>query len=185
MPIASGFTRPFAIAISNYPGNGGNDGGKGLFDADKQFNVQGITDGTSNTLAVGERASRVVVPPSLPDGGQFAGVWAGWSDRGTSGNGGRNWDMQVGPSEDRKVSVVGYTLYRMPDGYSNTAALWPDQAFSSNHTSGANFVMCDGSVRFITYSISWSDANTKAPNPNSGVFNRLGDRDDGQPVSNF
>src|SRR5262245_42310791 len=36
-----------AIAISNYPGNGGNDGDTGLFQANRELTFGDITDGTS------------------------------------------------------------------------------------------------------------------------------------------
>src|SRR5262245_18167174 len=61
-----------AISISNYPGNGGNSGDHGLFQADRQLTTQGITDGTSYTLAVGERKSR---------DGAFAALWVGTSEQ--------------------------------------------------------------------------------------------------------
>ena len=175
-PLPSGFTSPIAIAISNYPGCGGNAGGRGLFDGDKQLNVAGISDGTSNTLAVGERASRVITQLT-PNGGQFAALWAGTSNRAG--------ETMRGGSNTNNSPIVGYTLYRMPDGYSNTGVVWQDAAFSSNHTGGANFAMCDGSVRFITNSVSWADATIPAEDARSGVFNRLGQRDDGQPLSDF
>ena len=60
------------------PGQRRQRRGHGLFEADKQINVAGISDGTSNTLAVGERATRVVT--SDPNGGQFAALWVGMSD---------------------------------------------------------------------------------------------------------
>jgi prepilin-type N-terminal cleavage/methylation domain-containing protein/prepilin-type processing-associated H-X9-DG protein len=164
------------IAISNYPGNGGNRGGHGLFDGDKQLNVLAITDGTSNTLAVGERASKVVTPQTL-QGRQFAALWAGTSNAAN--------ETMRGDSNTNNSPVVGYTLYRMPDGYSNTGVVWQDAAFSSNHTGGANFAMCDGSVRFIPYSISWADATTSENPAAYGTFNRLGERDDGQPLGDF
>src|SRR5262245_34545557 len=126
------------IAISNYPGNGGNDGDTGLFQADKQIKIADITDGTSNTLAVGERKSKDLA---------FAAVWAGLSDQsGETAGGGSN-----GP----QGCVRGYTYYRMPDGVTNTGVTWPDQAFSSQHPGGANFALGDGSVRFIRQSINW------------------------------
>ena len=162
-----------AVGISNYPGSGGNDGDTGLFQGNTQIKIDKIVDGTSNTIAVGERKS---------NDNAFAALWLGFSEAsGETVNG-------VGGAQG---CVRGYTYYRMPDGVTNTGVTWPDLAFSSNHGSFANFVLCDGSVRSITYSINWSDANTKktlsdgTPNPALGVFNRLGDRADGLPVSNY
>jgi len=51
---------------------------------------------------------------------------------------------------------------------------WPVQltgGFSSNHGIGANFLFCDGSVRVVGVSI------------NRGVYQLLGNRDDGEPIS--
>jgi prepilin-type processing-associated H-X9-DG protein len=160
------------IAISNYPGNGGNDGDTGFFQADKQIRIADVTDGTSNTLAVGERRSK-----GATTNGPFAAVWAGMSDQsGETAGGGSN-----GP----QGCVRGYTYYRMPDGETNTGNVWPDQAFSSQHTGGANFVFGDGSVRFVRESVNWTDPNTKKTDPKFGTFNRLGDRADGLPINDF
>jgi len=52
--------------------------------------------------------------------------------------------------------------------------LWPVQltgGFSSNHAVGANFLFCDGSVRLVS---TWI---------NRGVYQLLGNRDDGEPIS--
>ena len=47
------------------------------------------------------------------------------------------------------------------------------QAFKSRHPGGAQFVLCDGSVRFITENIDYMN------------FQRLGDRRDGEPIEPF
>ncbi|MFO0843089.1 MAG: DUF1559 domain-containing protein [Gemmataceae bacterium] len=156
-----GYGTAVSIAISNYPGNGGNNGDTGLFQENLQLTFGDILDGTSNTIAVGERKSR---------DGAYAAVWAGKSEVSGETSGGQG-------------AVRGYTYYRMPDGQTNTGVIWPDLAFSSQHTQGANFAMCDGSVRFINNSISWSDANN-SDKTKYGTFNKLGDRSDGQPLGN-
>jgi type II secretory pathway pseudopilin PulG len=157
-----GVSPAVAISISNYPGNGGNgiDPGSGLFQADIQHSVFAITDGTSNTIAIGERKSR---------DGSFAAVWAGVREGDAQGPAG--W----------QETIVGSTYYRMPDGFTNTGVTWPDAAFSSQHTRGLNLLLCDGSVRFTTYSISWTDG-TVTNKALYGTFNKLGDREDGQPL---
>jgi prepilin-type N-terminal cleavage/methylation domain-containing protein/prepilin-type processing-associated H-X9-DG protein len=165
-PLPSPFTSPIAIAISNYPGNGGNNGDTGLFQQDTQIRVGDINDGTSNTLAVGERKSKDQA---------YGALWAGQSAQ--------TGETAQGPGGSQG-SVRGYTYYRMPDGVTNTGVTWPDLAFSSNHTNGANFAFCDGSVRYIAYGISWTDPNT-SDKSKYGTFNKLGDRADGQPTGDF
>jgi prepilin-type N-terminal cleavage/methylation domain-containing protein/prepilin-type processing-associated H-X9-DG protein len=159
------------IAISNYPGNGGNDGDTGLFQANRQIRFGDISDGTSNTLAVGERRSKGQKPEEVP----FAALWAGFSDA----------PGETDPARSQGC-VRGYTYYRMPDGESNTGLVDAGLAFSSNHGSGgSNFALCDGSVRFITSSINWSGADIPKTDSRFGTFNRLGDRSDGLVLGDY
>jgi len=164
--IVSG--QKLTISISNYAGNGGNDGDTGFFQGDKQIRIADVTDGLSNTIMVGERKSK---------DGAFAALWAGFSQASGETDGGGNNNYQG--------CVRGYTYYRMPDGVTNTGVTWPDLAFSSQHTNGANFALGDGSVRYITQTINWTDPNTPKTSASFGTFNRLGDRADGLPVSDY
>jgi prepilin-type N-terminal cleavage/methylation domain-containing protein len=155
------FTRPVAgqsitIARSNYPGNGGNSGGTGLFAVDSKVAIKSITDGTSHTLAVGERTST---------NGRFAALWAGHSAESSIVAGEALW---------------GFTLYRMMDGYAETTAPVPNQAFSSQHPQGANHLLCDGSVRFISQHVAWTPAGQPL-----AAYNKIGDRADGLPPEDF
>ena len=169
------FTQPVRaqLARSNYVGNGGNSGDHGIFHefvpnntAKRPIAIKDITDGTSNTLLAGERASGI--PPSTPPttGPGLASIWAG---RGQAGE--TNLDLW---------SICGTTLYRMMDGVAVTTAPVPHQAFTSMHPGGANFLLCDGAVRFISQAVEWRESGQPL-----ATYNMLGDRDDGLTPGNF
>jgi prepilin-type N-terminal cleavage/methylation domain-containing protein/prepilin-type processing-associated H-X9-DG protein len=155
--------RPFTqgkVALSNYPGNGGNAGGDGIFAANSLVRIKDVTDGLSNTFLAGERDS---------SNSRYAAVWCGES---TSGG------TVVGIT-----GLIGYTEYRMMDGYTaySTGAA-PAQAFGSAHPSGANFLLCDGSARFINQGIAWGDTLNSGA---SQTYNALGTRNGGEVVGSY
>src|SRR5262249_37571122 len=157
-----------AIAKSNYPGNGGNAGGDGIFAANSRVKIFDIKDGTSNTLLVGERDSTTPPPAagSTLATARYAGLWAGPSAEAAIGGGQALW---------------GLTEYKMMTGDSGTNTAAPEQGFSSLHTGGANFLLCDGSVRFISQNVDWaSTLGNAAPL----TYNNLGNKNDGIPLGN-
>ncbi|MFO0428411.1 MAG: DUF1559 domain-containing protein [Planctomyces sp.] len=94
-------------------------GGGGLPRAQK---IRDVTDGTSNTLAFGEKAYVTI------DGG----------------NGKRDWPVWVGPiGEDEQVT------FKSEAGDVMNTTVDDDSAFSQ-HEGGVQFTMADGSVRFIS-----------------------------------
>ncbi len=169
------------IGLSNYVCCTGNAGGSGVFHgATAQGLLMGdarpvahsiaeITDGTTNTLAIGERCTRLVRPPAAPNGGQWAGVWAGFDGQ------------QLGPVS--KNAVLGHCFWRMQDG-SDAGGTWgnsPATCFASTHPGGANFCLCDGSVRFINENINWTNSDV-SDITRWGTFNKAGAMTDGQPM---
>ncbi|MEZ5942372.1 MAG: DUF1559 domain-containing protein [Planctomycetaceae bacterium] len=171
---------------SNYIGSTGEPAGdvraprershrrpKGIFFTQSFIKFRDITDGTSNTIMVGEREERC-----------GAGSWIG--NRNPDGNGTHGNDYVLG-------------RMRMPiNDPNNTGDDRCTEGFSSKHVGGAQFLLCDGSVRFISENIHHDlqgiperndqgvDWTADAANPsNIGLYQRLGMRDDGIPLGEF
>jgi len=89
-----------------------------------------ITDGTSNTIALGE----CMLDQSS---GKVAAIWAGMADANAAND---------------NLFYVSDVFWGVDDqDYRINGA--GAQAFSSRHSGGAQFVFCDGSVHFITQNI--------------------------------
>jgi prepilin-type N-terminal cleavage/methylation domain-containing protein/prepilin-type processing-associated H-X9-DG protein len=169
-PLRDGQGNPVQLAHSNYVGIFGNpeitvDPGfllpdpdrslahQGMFYRNSKLRIADVTDGTSNTLFVGERSSNLAfatwtgavnrgqVPPRLPDTFGF------------------------GP-EGAPVLVLGHTgdASDVPPHTPNSPVSHVDD-FWSRHPQGVNFLFVDGSVRNISDTISppvWWALGTRA-----------------------
>jgi prepilin-type N-terminal cleavage/methylation domain-containing protein/prepilin-type processing-associated H-X9-DG protein len=145
------------VAFTGYLGVNGTtapkySGGKLLAGADgmlyhkSRVRVSDVTDGTTNTLMVGER------PPSSE---LNFGWWFGSDGRDEEGTG----EGSLGAIEqdyfDKVLKKPPYNctvakLGLQPGTITDTC----DQAhFWSLHSNGANFLLADGSVRFVKYSL--------------------------------
>ena len=137
----------------------------GPFGFDSRTRIGDVTDGTSNTVAVAERAYKV-------KGINFtAGVWPGCA----AGN------------RDNCVDQVMVTLRGgMNSGLTNSDRL---ETFSSEHTGGAFVLLLDGSVRFISENIDFRTVTTgtelNVNGPVDSVLERIFAIRDGQPVGEF
>lgn len=164
------------FAKSNYMGCNGNDDNDGIFDSgsNKIVGFRDITDGTTNTIVVGERPSKRYAKQTV-NNGPWAGVWAG---------------QELSCTGITNVwCLLGKTEYQMNSGKhregagSTSATDEPLIAFGSQHTGGANFALADGSVRFISDSIQWNDD----PNGTNdrGAYHLLGSMADGQVLGEY
>ncbi len=147
------------IAFTMYLGNSGTNGGPGYYKPtgdgvlymDSHVRLSDITDGTSNTIMVGER------PPSQDL--NFGWWFAGWGYNGT-GTG----DVVMGsreiyfPASGYMGSFDGTTFTPATCSTSNVGLLpgrvdnpCDEMHYWSNHPGGVNFLMGDASVRFMPY----------------------------------
>jgi prepilin-type N-terminal cleavage/methylation domain-containing protein/prepilin-type processing-associated H-X9-DG protein len=152
-----------------YPGNNFGNGPVGHGSTDDGSQISGcfsrytygasfadITDGTSNTIAIGERR---------PQCGDHSAAY-GWMGSNSL------WTATTAP-------INFPTCPNEPPGNNGQHncydfAVWQtSQGFKSRHPGGAQFVLADGAVRFLSETIDYL------------TYQRLGDRRDGQPVGNF
>tara|TARA_R110002111_G_scaffold228511_1_gene289923 strand:- start:3925 stop:4908 length:984 start_codon:yes stop_codon:yes gene_type:complete len=171
------------LTISTYAGNGGswrlykskaaaasasrNEGCvNGVFWSNSNVRFRDITDGTTNTIMVGERTwelTKLGTPLSFkgrthPHAAHIYGTATAASN------------TYYGMAD---VLGVGESHINGP-GY-------PRNSFSSSHTGGAHFALCDGSVRFISENID----HLKSTSAIDSTYERLLDRADGDPIGEF
>ena len=121
-----------------------------------------ITDGTSNTVMVGERVPSNTPQPTGPNAPDFGWWFAG---TGLSGNG--ETDVILGTGE-RHSQGGAQEVFR--NGTLNDPGDVHRWHYWSIHLGGAHFLFADGSVRFLTYA---TDAK---------ILNALGTYNGGEPT---
>ncbi len=176
--------------VTSYAGNGGSKthppdqiAGDGVFassgSATPTFplvRLRDITDGTTQTLMLGER--------NHTDRNYDTYAAQGWA---LESMGQYGWWAPSGGKyglSDVTLSTLAPVNYRIPVAFGTIAAadqatftstLDPQRvgAYGSQHSGGANLTMCDGSVRFLSENIDLT------------TFRRLGTRGGGEVVGEF
>ncbi|MGE0756432.1 MAG: DUF1559 domain-containing protein [Pirellulaceae bacterium] len=171
----------YETAVSNYLGV--NNTGtvdpnafhprRGLFVRDMGTRFAEITDGTSNTLALGERNWRRLQPNGTA-GVPAAGLVFGC--RGQASGVMRDWGL---------MDVVAVGRFRL--NYNQGIVTRLKRSFGSHHPGGAQFSLCDGSVRFVSETIQadmQATQQTTDADPNS-TWEYLIAIADGNPVGDY
>ena len=127
---------------------------EGMFFHNSRIQMRDITDGTSNTLMVGERTTFIITededgnPVNPPE--QFFGTWAGI----------------VTDTEEAAARFVGHAEHPPNENEH-------PEDFGSSHRGGAQFILADGSVHFVSENID------------EGLFQALATRGSNEVVGEF
>ena len=124
-PFYNSSTVPVAL-VKNYGG---------IFGANSMRGIRDMTDGTSNIIMVGERYTPVNASPQtatvIGDG-----IWPGVSALAAEYN------------------ALGEATHRINAGMTSGNPRPPTTGFGSNHAGGAQFLMGDGAVRFLSENLN-------------------------------
>jgi prepilin-type processing-associated H-X9-DG protein len=132
-----------------------------MFGSNVSVSMRDLRDGASQTFAIGERCWT-----------SYASIWAGAD----------GWNRCEREGVAMIMATAHYPLNTSPNPYYLSCDPGGAAGFTSSHASGANFLLADGSVRFVSDHIQF--ANSSEPSK-LGIYQKLSRRDDGQSVGDY
>lgn len=191
--FSTGVGEPTGIAVTNYVGNGGisrdffhkREGGvlqshlHETWDNLVCVRLAHISDGTSQTFLAGERINGSVRGQANCQSPHS--FWLGnsaWTNVGFGG------------AFHTSTPQRSHLALNRCENISTGPVLYTGPSFNSAHTGGAHFLLCDGSVRFVSEDID-SVTTTLGPAPEfnlgplTGTYEKLLHRSDGGILGEF
>jgi prepilin-type N-terminal cleavage/methylation domain-containing protein len=189
---------------NHFPPWNSNRQNRGIFQMDRWTQISGVTDGTSNTVMLGEMATGGSADDVI--GGVAVNMQA-WNPSACL--------ARINPADPTKLTAPVRAEFRPPGGRAwdgrpyfvgfssmvgpnGPSCHWGGVdgnehmgTLSSRHPGGGHVTMADASVRFIqngidTGLISVDDVDTPGSRPSPwGVWGALGSMRGGEPLSNF
>jgi prepilin-type N-terminal cleavage/methylation domain-containing protein/prepilin-type processing-associated H-X9-DG protein len=165
--------------------------GDGVFYGNVAVRLQGITDGTSNTMAVGEFAR------FINDADAEFNTWSRclWFASGQCAACSRpEGNASTVPRMNAPFLLNDESIFTGSLAPTNEVNSWlflqsgfdgrtfGQFGFRSQHPGGANFSFCDGSVKFLKQTIDMGNPNYTPP-INVGIYRQLSTRKGGEVVS--
>ena len=142
----------------------------GIGGQNSSIRLRDITDGTSQTFVFGERAW--ILQGTEMGAGTAVGFSGAVSNRTADG------------LAEGATAVLGISYWGMNDTFSPFSG-HTARAFSSPHSGGIQFALCDGSVRFISENIDFKPHSVGDGWFVDSTLERLFSRNDGQPIGEF
>jgi prepilin-type N-terminal cleavage/methylation domain-containing protein/prepilin-type processing-associated H-X9-DG protein len=132
-------------------------------------NFRDIVDGTSNVIAAGEVRAQC--------GDHIRNGWFHWNATWVATTAPINYPVYCVREDTGWDNPDAAQVTQLTGGPATGCNHWQNwqtsQGFKSRHTGGAHFLLCDGSVRFISQNIDYM------------TYQRIGDRRDGGTVGEF
>jgi len=177
----AGSVDPSGSSTAAFPvasGSAGLVSGSGILCANSQVALTSITDGTSNTLMVGEQSDHLRDANGSPIPGGYVAITSQGPHGWTMGAGGQGVGMAYNSGGDNRtfncttirftINKRGLTNSSSTGTHDNTGANIP---MSSGHSGGAMGLFGDGSVKFLSNSVAYA------------TLAQLGNKDDGTVIS--